>query len=524
MYPFVTLVLLAIPVFYLVYHQIYSVGVTTDSIHAVLQTNATQALEFMSNLGIWKYVVCLVILLSAITFIAYKIFSRNPNTIKGKLVFLSNILIPIISLLVAVNNHPRLPMNVITAVTQYHHELSIFKQEAAKRVINSKNIVSDKEETGEIYLIVMGESINKQHMSIFGYPRVTTPKLQQHKDLILFDNHYSIHTLTRHSLPYALSQANQYNGLKPHQAHTIMDVLHKAKFKTFWLTNHSLYSLWANAVTVIAKQSGSLRGFNYHVGTTLKSQHFDEVLIPYVSQILDKYVADENVVVFVHLYGSHRDSCNRFPPQYEQWQGTLPVAVFGQVAKGNLHKQMNCYDNSILYHDTVVANILTLLKKINAVSGFIYFPDHGFDVVSGRGQNIDLFSFDMTTTPLFAWFSGAYRSRYPNIYQTFKDNRRRLFSNDLIYDTLVGLFNIKTNLYDSRFNLASDAYRFSEEEALVVDGKIKYNAWNNIKYHQKENIKNVVKMGGGGGELFLLWTPFINLPQRGTKAIVLLPS
>ena len=488
----INLIFLIIPAFYIVYYHMYSVGATANSIHAVLQTNITQAGEFISDLGIWKYLALLVVIWLAIAFVTCKIFTAI--LARHKHSFSSATLLAIgIIFLVAWKNNPRLIADMWYAGKEYRRELLLFRQEAQRRMHDKENITAKKSATGEVYVVVIGESLNKQHLSIYGYPRSTTPKLQQHQGLLVFDNSYAIHSFTRYSLPYSLTAANQYNLLKYYHAPTIIDILHRAHFKTFWLTNHSLYSLWANAVTVMAKQAGYLKGFNYHIGMTLKAHHFDEILLPDIAELLANRADDENMAIFVHLYGNHRDACHRFPPQYEKFHGPLPVSVFGGLADTQNYRQINCYDNSVLYHDSVVASILTLLKKAAGVSGFIYFPDHGFDAMGGRGQNIDLFSFDMTTTPLLAWFSAAYQHKYPHVYATFKNNRQRLFSSDLIYDTLLGLFSIETDHYSARFDLSSAHYRLDASEALVGNGQIKYNV--NPKFHQNKNIAAIIDTG-----------------------------
>ena len=43
-----------------------------------------------------------------------------------------------------------------------------------------------------------------------------------------------------------------------------------------------------------------------------------------------------------------------------------------------------------------------------------------------------------------------------------------MFGNDLLYDTLIGLFNIQTNKYDSMYDLTSKAYSLPTKSAYVL--------------------------------------------------------
>ena len=84
-----------------------------------------------------------------------------------------------------------------------------------------------------VYVLVIGESQNKGHMSAYGYHRPTTPWLQSIKNqhgFLLFDNAYSCHSHTVPVLTYALTAKNQYNTLPLEQAASIIEIAQAAAF------------------------------------------------------------------------------------------------------------------------------------------------------------------------------------------------------------------------------------------------------------------------------------------------------
>ncbi|HIU63726.1 MAG TPA: sulfatase-like hydrolase/transferase, partial [Candidatus Avacidaminococcus intestinavium] len=64
------------------------------------------------------------------------------------------------------------------------------------------------------YVLVIGESQSRDHLSAYGYARQTTPWLNEKKqddDFILFKNAYSCHVMTAYVMAKVLTESNQYN-------------------------------------------------------------------------------------------------------------------------------------------------------------------------------------------------------------------------------------------------------------------------------------------------------------------------
>src|SRR5690606_39028837 len=206
----------------------------------------------------------------------------------------------------------RLPHFTYQAAAEYHKELAAFKAIQERRKAGVDAIAASKAERDEIHVVVIGESLNKRHMGLYGYFRDTTPLLDglyQGGELLVYQNAFSSHTHTMPVLSQALTQANQLNKRNFFDSPSIVDVLKSADIETVWLTNQNLLGAWDNMVSVIAKSADKLVGINHSVGMTVNTRALDAELLPYIDEAV-KARTDKTKIVFVHLMGSHGNYCS----------------------------------------------------------------------------------------------------------------------------------------------------------------------------------------------------------------------
>ena len=478
---FIILVLFIIPpLLFLLYALNFDHNLTKESLYALFQSNTQESYEY-----IVKFIDKRYILLAISVYIGVFILLYKQEKVKRKkidtpqLVFLILIFgtISIIS-----ESKYRLNNFIYKHIEEYQKELSLFNEIKAKRKTGQINFEANKEGIAETYIVVIGESLNKNHMGLYGYIRETTPHLSAMKqDLVIYQNSYSNHTHTVPVLSLALTEANQYNKKEYFNSLSIIEVLNKADIDTYWLTNQTLYGAWDNKVSIIATESKNIIALNHTIGCNIITQKYDAVLVDKLKPILEQK-SKRNRVIFIHLMGSHSTYSSRYPTdKYSIYTKEIKINKRGIKIKDS--KELNYYDNSIYYNDYVVSSILKLLKKEKGIRAFIYFSDHSEDIERDIGHSWEKFTYDMTQIPLIAWFSSEYKNSYYSSYLNFKKHKKELFSNDMIYDTLIGLFRINTQHYKKKYDLTSDEYILKEEEALVLHGKKKYLSPENHLYH-----------------------------------------
>lgn len=478
-----------IPLFFIIYILNFNTSVSQNTLYAIFQSNALESYEYISDFIKLKYIILVlfVFLLSGtLLFFQNKLPSDKINNKLFLILFL--FLMLTISYKQIVNL--KLPNFIVKSFTNYFKEIQKFKKVQEKRKTKEIQFQADKESSGETYIIVIGESLNKKHMGLYGYFRDTTPNLSSLKannELLIFDNVYSNHTHTVPVLSLSLTEANQYNNKEYFESLSIIEILNKANFETYWLSNQIMYGGWDNMVSVIATASKNLISLNSSIGYSIDFQKHDGILIERIQKILNTK-SNKNRAIFVHLIGNHSTYQSKYPKgTYSKYQEKLTRSEVGYKASKN--KKINHYDNSVLYNDYVVSSILNELKKQNTTSAFIYMSDHADDVVRDYGHSIDKFTYEMTQIPMIAWFSNTYKQNYNNRYQVLSNNTQKIFSNDMLYDTLIGMLDIDTDQYDAKFDLSSQKYSLKEEEALVIHGKKRYANHENYIYWQRHNIK-----------------------------------
>lgn len=214
--------------------------------------------------------------------------------------------------------------------------------------------VSVQENSPDILIIGLGESLRSDHLGIYGYERDTTPLLSKAENLRIYNNVYSGGTNTWASVPAMLTKVSEQADLSK----SVISLANDAGYKTFWLSNQTKVGPWDFSVSAIAAQSHHTY---FSAGDDTVDIEYDSILLPKLSKILEDREHDQKVLIVLNFYGSHGRFKDRYPESYEKFQGE--------------NIRLNHYDNSILYTDYVLSQALDISDRYDAK--FIYFSDHG---------------------------------------------------------------------------------------------------------------------------------------------------
>lgn len=301
-------------------------------------------------------------------------------------------------------------------------------------------------------VIIIGESANRDYHSCYGFPYPTTPWLDSQKsnpNFLFFQNAYTCNKFTGKALLMALSEQNQYNNLPISKAADLIDVLHKTGYIVYWISNQGMTNNVAEGFQYMTVKS------DFFKFTKQNGSLYDETLTDYVPVTNDKGHA-----IIIHLMGSHGTYMDRSPQEYKKFH-------FPNIKEhGN---SVNEYCNSILYTDHILKDLFYVVNKNIRPDFIIYFSDHGEKPGVGR----DRFEWAMTRIPLIIWTSDKYITKHPNKIANMKAHLTQGFSNDMMYDTVLGLLSINTNHRSEKYDLSSSYYSFSMENLLTEYGKHK---------------------------------------------------
>ncbi|MEZ4844072.1 MAG: phosphoethanolamine transferase [Bacteroidia bacterium] len=456
-----------------------------EAIVSVLQSNSTEMVEFVSReLHIWAILAGLVII--GIPLLNWFFFSyKNNRTWSNSFVIMACV-IGVSGILLLFQS--QFLNEFYTARCRYYHEIAKFNQ-VQNSFAQNKKLEASKEKKGETYIVVIGESQCKEHLSLYGYHKKTSPFLDSMKannQLVVMQNAFSCHTHTIMVLQQALTQANQYNGLDYTQVPTLISVLNSADFETVWLSNQVKLSNWDNVVSAIAEGCQKKYFINKNIGETVSNSPYDENLIPELKEILaDK--TEKNRVVFVHLMGNHANYDERYPT--ETFAGIRSRARADYGKNENLEDWMH-YDNSMKYNDWVMRQIIGLVSSDKeSTSALFYMSDHGDDLEEKRGHNVGQFTFRMTQIPMYFWFSDRYNTAYPDKVNQLIKNVNKPVSNDVVFETLLSMFDVKTPYYQSKYDLFSNS--FFIDTLKTKHGRLPYMDVENEFYWTQKNVDSL---------------------------------
>lgn len=441
--------------------------VTTDSLIAVYQTNINEIGEFLkSTAPLYVYVIAIFAL---VLMFAFLLTTLKASYIKGA----SNGRKETISIVLAFlcigficnkTFHDSYFARIIRDSKEYLRSVQDYN--AYRFDVNGKPkyIEAISSYPGdETFLVIIGESQNRKHMSAYGYSRDTTPWLAAQRandNFVIMENGYACNTLTMLALSQALTEKSQYNHKALDKSYSLIDIAKAAGFKTYWISNQAQYGSYNTPITLIANCADEKIWLN---SDSSASSSYDEKVLPALSSINGK----GKKVIFIHLYGNHWEYNHRYP--HEKYGKFDNSNYAGKVI--DLQK-LNAYDNSMYYNDCVTEKIFQYAKQNWNVSSIAYFSDHGEAVVSNNKHIPSKYEDDMGTVPVYFYFSDEYIKAHPAIVERTKKNKDIYFTNDMMYDVLLDLWGIKTPYYNAKENFLSDEYGYGAGKLLILD-KIK---------------------------------------------------
>jgi len=205
-----------------------------------------------------------------------------------------------------------------------------------------------------VVVLAIGESSRRSSFSLYGYKRrETNPVLQAMGGLHLLDG-----VARRGSTLYALPEILARGDVRLPQVASRLGV------PTACYVNYTLYDNCAEPGETKVSYCG-------HGGRC-----YDEDVVPLLERDLAAYRSGPRFVV-LHLGGGSHGAIyrDRHPPEFSRFE---PGCTDADVAnRCSLDQLYNSYDNTILYVDFVLGEILSRLESSGVPYVFIYLSDHG---------------------------------------------------------------------------------------------------------------------------------------------------
>lgn len=247
---------------------------------------------------------------------------------------------------------------------------------------NPKLLVENDSVSNDIVLII-GESLSKSHMSLYGYNKETNPLLSELQDdsmLLVFENVLTPELSTIATFKCIMSTYKpEYNDdINWYECTTLLEVMSLAGYKTAWMSNQSAYGIYDNVITKYAELVDTTIFVGNRFSGSFKDD-LDELLLDIETD--EVHQSAQKRFHIIHMMGSHPAFNMRYPKNYSRFQEedyeALPVHQRKTIAE---------YDNSVLYNDSVVCELMNRYKDNSAV--VIYMSDHSIDIFEGTDSYV----------------------------------------------------------------------------------------------------------------------------------------
>lgn len=366
-------------------------------------------------------------------------------------------------------------------VYAYHvSKLSAVTLQAIKQATFEATVDSCSHFSPHIVLII-GESYNKHHSTLYGYRLPTTPLQQQREregSLYVFEDAVTPWNITSNVFLDQFSTWS-YGQEEAFSSYPLFPVLfRRADYDVRFFTNQYLLKGIRKGAT---NQAGHFFLSDHELSDTLfdyrnnRSSHYDMGLVRKVADYQKKHRETPFTLDIIHLVGQHFDYSRRYPRQLAHF--TLKDYADRGKDKETTQVMMH-YDNATHYNDMVVDSILQLYEDQEAV--VLYVADHGEEVyddlpVSGRlhqkpTRQTAQQEFEV---PMWIWCSKKYQETHRDVTARLATYRKRPFITADISHMLLYLAGIKCRWYDERHDILSPQYQTSPR---IIAGEVDYDS------------------------------------------------
>ena len=330
------------------------------------------------------------------------------------------------------------PVNILIAAQRYFLEqekLEKIQKSLRGKILNSR--LENEVSAPEIVVLVIGESSVSTRWSIFGYSRLTNPKLESTSNIIGFNNVVSVSLATRSAVPGAISRQPillPTGHINQNAEPSIVQIYKEAGYETYWISNQAPFGKFDSSIAVHAREADFVHFLNpssYQSGSSL-----DEILLRPLQNLIEK---PGRKFLVLHTLGSHFDYSLRYPGDFNKFSA--------DKNNSSNEKISNNYDNSILYTDYFLSEVINRVRSQDRSAVVAYFSDHGEDLPGGvceyNGVNRKtIFSYKV---PVVFWLSDKYKSQHFDVHNLLLRHSSEPYTTRAISSALMTLGGIRVD-------------------------------------------------------------------------------
>ena len=312
-------------------------------------------------------------------------------------------------------------------------------------------------------VFIIGESLTRNHMGVYGYARETTPRLQALKSdrLFLFQDLLACWSNTAGALRRLLTELELGRATDPYCA--FPEVCSRAGYSCalysnqgHWGPEDSLGSRLFNACRERVWLTEEGGGYDVDLLPRLKGKLLDDVREP--------------TLVFLHLMGCHWPM-TFYPPEFAKFPLDASEGC-PEVLSTRARTRCNQYDNSVLQTDAVFGEAVAAVERLKRPSFVVLVSDHGETPRQDGMRRVE--DMDLWEIPMVVWVSEEYAKTYPEVLQQLELATRRPLQEDQLFVGLLTLARVSGySQYSEERDFLSSFFQ-PRAERMIGNGKKKY--------------------------------------------------
>lgn len=319
-------------------------------------------------------------------------------------------------------------------------------------------------------ILIIGESMNKRHSSLYGYDKPTTPCQQRLYDsgrMAVYTDVVSPWNVTCESFQsFMTTHCVGMDGTWA--SHPLFPQLFRQAgyrtelFSNQYVTNTNSIAAFKEAIFMCnaeySRAMFDVRNDSLH--------DYDQGLLADYKRLTGR--GNQPCLSIFHFLGLHFDFKQRFPE-------TAQVFKAKDYKRNDLSpadiQVLADYDNAYRYNDSVIAQIVECVEHEDAI--VILLSDHGervFDFNTQEWERTLVWNAanirQQYEIPFWIYVTETYRSRHPQLWKEICEARHRPFMTDALPHILMHLAGIRSPWYSAPYDVLSDEYNTKRPRIL----------------------------------------------------------
>lgn len=358
---------------------------------------------------------------------------------------------------------------VFEAVSQFLQERNDFEICIAP---NANVEALSRDSVPKTLVVIIGESFNRHHSSLYGYTLETNPRLSRLTGLSVFDNVISPINATSSAFRLFLSMASMDDAREWSEAPLFPAIFKSAGYNVVFYSNQFVPAVG------MSTHDASCGFFNHPELAPRLFSYRNTMKFPYDGELLEDYISkrdslesDFQNLVIIHLYGQHVNPAMRFPPERAKFNES--DYSYRKELTQEQKRYVASYDNATLYNDSIVSAVIEMFR--NRVSAVVYFADHGDEAYDfrdhvGRARGLHLLGAPglraQLDVPFMIYLSDSWREKYPDDERRIRRHLHDPFVTDDLPHLLLDLARVNHADYNPKKSLISDDFDVSRKRVI----------------------------------------------------------